>query len=627
MTSTGTDAAARRGQRLGPLLCWAVVFADIGTSVYYTPGILFGQVGVHAALFVSMTLIVFVLLSVKYAEVAIRYPGGGGVVTVATRAIHPFVGLLGGLLILVDYFLTAALSALSGVIYLTVVAGPLKPFVLVAAVGALVLLGLLNVVGVRTSAEVTAVFAVLAGIGQVAVVAAVAARLGLTGFFASFTHLLAGPPLGPLALLTGFSGAFLAFSGLESIAQLAPAMAEPRKRVAPMAMVLVVVTITVTSPLLTLWSTTLLDARNSDPNQFISVLGGYAAGPLLQVSVAVSAAFLLVFASNTALIGTYNVFLALARMRFLPLTILATNRWRGTPHWSILVATAIPVGVVVLSGGNIGLLGDLYAFGLLGAFSLTCIALDVVRYNERIDRHHSGPKAVNVGPARFVLGLLTTLLVSAAWITNLFAKPKATLFGGGIVILGLAIALTTIRLARRGDRRIVFPHLHRPEEPIMLLSRGRRLPPVAVLAVLPHDAVQAERVANIAVDKASNRPVAFLYIGHERTAGRASPRLLEIEDPYWEDRLAQDVFSRAELSAHRRRLASRHIYVPALAPSGTLDRVVERLSPEQLIMLDDGAGLKPSDKATLERLESDGASILHYRMRQTDLKPSAPRAG
>ena len=101
----------RPGRRLGPFLCWAVVFADIGTSVYYTPGILYGQVGVHAALFVTMTLFVFVLLCIKYAEVAIRYPEGGGVVTVATRALHPLAGALGGLLILVDYFLTAALSA------------------------------------------------------------------------------------------------------------------------------------------------------------------------------------------------------------------------------------------------------------------------------------------------------------------------------------------------------------------------------------------------------------------------------------------------------------------------------------------------------------------------------------
>jgi len=30
------------GSQLGPLFCWAVVFADVGTSIYYVPGILFG---------------------------------------------------------------------------------------------------------------------------------------------------------------------------------------------------------------------------------------------------------------------------------------------------------------------------------------------------------------------------------------------------------------------------------------------------------------------------------------------------------------------------------------------------------------------------------------------------------
>ena len=108
-----------RGGHLGPLLCWAVVFADIGTSVYYVPGILSGPYGARSAIFVGLTLIVFVFLSLKYAEVAWRYPEGGGVVTVASRAMHPFAGLLGGLFILVDYYLTAALSALSGVFYVS----------------------------------------------------------------------------------------------------------------------------------------------------------------------------------------------------------------------------------------------------------------------------------------------------------------------------------------------------------------------------------------------------------------------------------------------------------------------------------------------------------------------------
>src|SRR5687767_14478490 len=64
------------GQRLGSFLCWAVVFADIGTSIYYVPGILYGQVNRLAGLFVLMTMIVFLLLVLKYAEVSVRFPEG-----------------------------------------------------------------------------------------------------------------------------------------------------------------------------------------------------------------------------------------------------------------------------------------------------------------------------------------------------------------------------------------------------------------------------------------------------------------------------------------------------------------------------------------------------------------------
>jgi amino acid transporter len=607
-----TSTHVRQGRRLGPFLCWAVVFADIGTSVYYTPGILYHQVGVHAALFVTMTLFVFVLLCVKYAEVAIRYPGGGGVVTVATRAIHPFAGLVGGLLILVDYFLTAALSALSGVIYLTVVAGSLKPLVLVVTVAALVLLGLLNLVGVKASAQATAIFATAAAAGQLAVVVGVAIHLGPSGVLNSFSHLLSGPRLGPLGVLTGFSGAFLAFSGLESIAQLAPAMAEPRQRVAPIAMGLVVMTVALTSPLLTLWSTTLLDPAKNDPNQFISLLGGFAAGPVLQVSVAVSGALLLVFASNTALIGTYHVFLALAKMRLLPTVLTSTNRWRKTPHVAVIVATAVPVGIVVFSGGNLGLLGDLYAFGLLGAFSVTSIALDLVRFHER-HVQRLGKEAVNVGRIRFILGVITTVLVSGAWITNLFAKPKATLFGGGVTLIGVGIAFVTYRRARRRGHSQLFPHVHHPQQPVVFMSKGRRLPASRVLALLPHDPEQAEQLANLAAADTSGRPVAFVYIAHPDTATRKAPQMFEIIDPYRDDTTAQEVFARTEAAARKARLDSRFTYVPAGAPAGTVEWLVTHLAPEETIMLDDGAGLAAADRFTLERRRVGDTPVLHYR--------------
>ena len=102
--------------QLGPLLCWAVVFADIGTSIYYVPGILYGTVGKLAGFFVFLTITVFILLTLKYVEVTYRFPQGGGVVTVAAKAINKWFGALGGMFILVDYFLTAAISCLSGML-------------------------------------------------------------------------------------------------------------------------------------------------------------------------------------------------------------------------------------------------------------------------------------------------------------------------------------------------------------------------------------------------------------------------------------------------------------------------------------------------------------------------------
>ncbi|MBJ7596761.1 MAG: hypothetical protein DLM67_02615 [Candidatus Nephthysia bennettiae] len=401
--------------------------------------------------------------------------------------------------------------------------------------------------------------AVSAGMGQLVVVVAVVLHLGLARALATFPLMFSGSRLTPLTVLTGYAGAFLAFSGLESIAQLSPAMAEPRARVARVAMGLVVISVGITSPLLTLWSTTLLDARNVDPNQFISILGGFAAGPGLRGYVAVSGALLLVFASNTALIGAYHVFLALSRMRFLPALLQRTNRWRGTPHWAVIFGAGIPLAVVAVSRGDVAMLGDLYAFGLLGAFTMTCLSLDIVRWHER--REQAPPAGVRpAGPVMLAVGFVTTALVGMAWTTNLVAKPLATLFGGGLTVLGLLIAFVNWRLQTGRDMPVVLPYLHRPRHPVMLLNRGRRLPRPTVVAVLPHEPDRVADAVRSARERAGGGLVAFVYGGRVQPR-RHVPALLEIVDPYLDDPQAQDVFERAAAEARRGGRRARYVYL------------------------------------------------------------------
>ena len=594
-----------RGGQLGPFLCWAVVFADIGTSVYYVPGILYGQFGAKAAVFVLMTLFVFILLCVKYAEVAWRYPEGGGVVNVSSQALHPFAGLLGGLFILVDYYLTAALSALSGVIYLAVVAPAVKPAAITLAltVAALAVLGLLNAFGIKESARVTAFFATIAAGGQLLVVIAVAISLGPTGVIHSFSGFTSGLSLPFKGLVIGYAAAFLAFSGLESIAQLAPAMREPRRMVATRAMLAVVMTMAITSPLLTLWSVTLLGPKD-DQNQFISILGLHVAGPVLGDFVAVSGSLLLVFASNTAIIGAYHVFIALARMGFLPRLMERRNHWRRTPHWAILAAVLIPITVVIAANAQVSILGDLYAFGLLGTFVLTCVSLDVVRWRER-------PQWRRRTVALFAIGVVTTILMLIAWLVNLYYKPDATKFGGGLTVVGLVIGLATYRSSRR-NRPAVFPVSFRPQRAAESIAHALGTRPSAgeLLVILPHEQLAAEAVIAEAARAAHGRGAVFLYRGNTPTMHYSD--LLEVTDPYLKDYSAHDAFARAERLARKAVPHRRYVYVP-----GNLSREVMRdiwttiYPSETVVAIEDQNILPPMAVDRVHRHVIDGVTVLH----------------
>jgi amino acid transporter len=619
---------ASSGSMLGPILCWAVVFADIGTSVYYTPGILYQNVQNRSGFFVTLTLAVFVLLTLKYTEVTHRFPQGGGVVTVAAQAINRWFGALGGMFILVDYFLTAAISCLSGMQYLSVVIIPLgvttfipglgtiQLLILIVTIIILVLLGILNWIGISESAKVSLVGAVIAFLSDIAILVTVFSHISLAQFFALIPQVFAGRPLTTGTFLAGFAGSFLAFSGLESISQLSPVMKQPHRRVAGIAMILVVVTVGLTSPLLTFFSTLLLPQAAGDPiqsAQIISLLAGFWGNTFLRIEVAISASALLVFASNTAIIGAYHVFMALSRMEFLPPIILKRNKLRDTPHYSIMLATGIPIVILIIVRGNINILGDMYAFGLLGAFSLTCLGLDIVRYrdlrramvihrhlrqiknnpeateptqttplpaaNTSIEAHAENDNAAAV-PTRltwfninFGLGILTTILVIVAWSTNLVTKPLATLFGGSVTILGMSIAYINYARHQREGRLpapLVSTHLH-------------SFYPGAILAILQANSPHNSAVARAAINNAdSSHPLLFLYLADAPPRTEA-PRMMEIVDPYLDDQQAKKDLGRAEGLAQKASVPIRD-YIYLQGSPDTVSQVWQTLHPRDTVV-------------------------------------------
>src|SRR5688572_2652942 len=295
------------------LLAWAVVFCDIGTSVYYVPGILYGNVGDNTPFFVLLTTIGFIPLALKYIEISWRNPEGGGVVSITTKALGPMWGCLGGMLITTSYFLTAAISAVSGFHYVGSVLPFFDAYIVVSACFGLLALAILNIVGIRESATAALFMATTAFIVDIVVIAFSVTELSLNQWTQAWKTLSPGDDLSLHSMLIGFAGAWLAFSGLESISQLSPVIRFPVRRTTRWAMLAVILTTIVTSPLLSVLSITMLEAdvKATQSERFISEVAVISGGFGLKLAVVLSASTMLLFAANTAIIGSYHIFLAL----------------------------------------------------------------------------------------------------------------------------------------------------------------------------------------------------------------------------------------------------------------------------------------------------------------------------
>lgn len=437
-------------RQLNWFLAWAVVFCDIGTSVYYVPGILYGHVKDATPFFVLLTTGGFILLAHKYIEISWRNPEGGGVVTITTKAFGPMWGCLGGMLITVDYFLTTAISAVAGLQYIGSAFNSIDAHIVLLSCAGVGVLAALNIVGIRESAAVALVMACASFVVNVVVIVAAIFTMDGAQWSTVLSRMSTGNGISSYELLVGFASAWLAFSGLESISQLSPAMRFPLRRTTRRAMVAVIATMIVTSPVLTALSIGLLPEhiKATESERFISELGLIVGGLGVKLAVVLTASSLLLFASNTAIIGSYHVFLALVKGGFLPKIVALRNDKFNTPHIAVAIATIIPILVIWLSRGEMKVLGDMYAFGLLGAFVFSSLSLDLIRWR--------------LGRRDFVfwLGVLTTAMVMVAWGINLVEKQLATYFGGMVTIIGLLIAIG-VRRAWFIDLLVQIPFIQR----------------------------------------------------------------------------------------------------------------------------------------------------------------------
>lgn len=98
-------------------LAWVGLGADGLSSSCYGPEEAYIALGghTHLALYVALAMAVTVfIISLGYNQVIELFPSGGGGYKVATQLLGPYIGLISGAALIVDYVLTITVSIASG---------------------------------------------------------------------------------------------------------------------------------------------------------------------------------------------------------------------------------------------------------------------------------------------------------------------------------------------------------------------------------------------------------------------------------------------------------------------------------------------------------------------------------
>jgi amino acid transporter/nucleotide-binding universal stress UspA family protein len=454
----------------------AILYGDWGTSKAYVIGLAFAVGGYASFWLIGAMCVLTALVGINYIIICRLYPDGGGVYA-SVRHRSEVISIVGAFLLIADYLVTAAISALSAFQYLGV------PHPEKFAAAAILFIGLLNLLGPKH----TGGLAFLISVPTLIVVI----TLGLF----SIPHL--GTAIGHLQPLHGgfwsnwggFVGIVLALSGVEAIANATGVMrldpgstdANPsvRKTSTP-ALLWVMIEVCIFTALLGLAMHALggLQIVKGDVNApgaegvrdymlrymgetFVGGALGPAIGHAFGFAVSITFGLLLLSAVNTAIVDLITIQFLMARDRELPSIFQRLNKW-GVPSAGMLLATVVPMMLVLLVKDMVGL-ADLYAVGVVGAIATNLGATAT----DRKLRIKTWERTLMFG---------TFIVMAAIEMSLLIDKPNARYFA--VTILAVGLILRGLVQERRAKKEAVPEKLPVavapavPKEPAIVVSAG-----------------------------------------------------------------------------------------------------------------------------------------------------------
>jgi amino acid transporter len=426
----------------------ALLYGDWGTSKAYIIGLAFAVAGYSSPWLIAMMAGVMILVAYNYLTICRLYPFGGGVYA-SLRDRSESLSSVGAFLLIADYLVTAAISALSAFYYLGVSHPVEYAFVAILVIGAI------NFLGPKESAGVAILISVPTAI--------VVLLLGCFALphFREAEHMIQPLHGGFFNNWQNLVAIMLALSGIEAVAnstgvmRLDPHTSHKKPVVigtSTPAILLITAEVCVMTTVLGFAMAALpgLVVHNGEVDApgatgvrdyllrymgkvFVGNVLGSHAGEIASTVISILFGLLLLSAVNTAMVALSSLTHLMARDWELPRFFYKLNR-HGVPIAGLLLSIIIPA-LLVMGLEDIAKLADLYAVGVVGAITLNLGATS------------TDPSREMKVHARIIM-FLTFLLMASVEITLLVLKPNARWFALAVVVIGLLMRW----LAKRGRK-------------------------------------------------------------------------------------------------------------------------------------------------------------------------------
>jgi len=443
----------------------AIVLSDLASSAYYVGGIAETAIGKSAPWFILGIMLFSYAVRAVYIESCSMFVRGG-VYRVVREAMGATYAKFSVSALLFDYVLTGPISAVSAGLYLAGLLNDsidyfhlpyahLPPAYFAAGFGVLVTLYFWrkNIIGMHESSEKALRIMQITTVMVVMLIVWCLITIFKHGFqtvpFPAMSNMhISDDALGwlkgtgvvhiaAIAVLIGMGHSLLAMSGEESLAQVNREIAFPKlKNLERAGFVIFIYSLLFTS-LVSFFAVMLIpDAeRHKYLDNLIGGLSMFLVGPFglrlaFHAFVVLVGVLILSGAVNTALIGSNGVVNRVAEDGVLTEWFRKPHRHFGTTSRIINIIAILQLITIVVSRGNIEMLGEAYAFGVAWSFAMNALSVLVLRYKMPHAREWKVPLNFRIAGKEIPLGLalVTTMLFLLAGI-NVLTKKVATISG------------------------------------------------------------------------------------------------------------------------------------------------------------------------------------------------------